>query len=97
MLVTITNEDSTNDTYWDFYICFSSFLSFLSLPGCTIVDDAEMNECLIGDGNQLTDKFGSLVGIPECHSSQGWTKVADELDVLIRVLAFIHECTLHDL
>jgi hypothetical protein len=40
--------------------------------------------------------FGGLVVVPEDHSSYGWTKVANELDVCTLVLAFEEKCILYN-
>jgi hypothetical protein len=79
-------EETINNTYWDFHTVKALFPLFLSLPGCTVVDDAKVNESFIRNCQEVIDGFSSLVVVPKRHSSQSWTKVTDELDVYFSVV-----------
>ena len=95
-LVTIMTKQ-VNDTYWYVHNVFCSFLSFLSFPSCTIINNTKVNECFIWDSKKLVCHFGILVVVPECYSSHGWTKVDVELDVCICIagVSFHCHCGLH--
>ena len=88
-----------SNTYWYFHNVFCSFLSFLSFPSCTIINNTKVNECFIWDSKKLVCHFGILVVVPECYSSHGWTKVDVELDVCICIdgvpFHFALSCKLH--
>jgi hypothetical protein len=56
MLLAVYNFDNAslagqqNNTYRNFYSIIAFFPPSLGLPGCTVVDDAKVNEGFIGDG-----------------------------------------------
>ena len=84
------------NSYWDFHNGFGSLSLFLSLPSCTIIDNAKVNEGFIWDSKKFVCLFCILVIVPKCYSSQGWTKVGDELDVYICIdgVSFHCDCIL---
>jgi hypothetical protein len=74
-----------NNTYQNFYSIIAFFPPFFSLPGCTVVDNAKVNEGFIGDGETFICCFAHLIVVPKQHSSNGWTKVTEKLDIDICV------------
>lgn len=97
LLVTImTKHVNEQYTYWDFHTSFGSLLPLLSFPSCTIIDNAKVNEGFIRDSKKFVCLFCILVIVPKCYSSQGWTKVGDELDVYFCIYgdSFHNDCVL---
>ena len=73
--------------------CYFYLLFFLmSFPGCSVVENAQMS--LISDNEQFICLLANLVFVPKTNSSEGWSKMWDELEVVFLLYQFVLESIL---